>query len=116
MTCQLPLFELDDPPTKAHDPIALLREGAALVLSVSGGKDSDSMSHYLLDRRAKEGWPGPALSPLLQGTHDQISVMIVLRRTSCTNSHIRPRTTRNGFNLNVLRTLIAIIRHLAWRR
>jgi len=61
MTCQLPLFEMDDLPQKAYDPIALLREGAALVLSVSGGKDSDAMSHYLLDRRAKEGWPGAVM-------------------------------------------------------
>jgi tRNA(Ile)-lysidine synthase TilS/MesJ len=38
------------------DTIQLLREGAVLVLSVSGGKDSDAMSHYLLDRRKEEGW------------------------------------------------------------
>lgn len=56
MSYQLPLFSLDEPPT--HDPVRLLREGAALVLSVSGGKDSDAMCHHLLEQRAAEGWTG----------------------------------------------------------
>ncbi|MBZ0316593.1 MAG: phosphoadenosine phosphosulfate reductase family protein [Anaerolineae bacterium] len=57
MADQLPLFPLDENP--APDPLALLRQGAALVLSVSGGKDSDAMSHWLLDQRLTEGWCGP---------------------------------------------------------
>ena len=61
MSYQLPLFEMDDAPSDTHDPISLLREGSALVLSISGGKDSDAMSHYLLDRRAREGWPGDVM-------------------------------------------------------
>ncbi len=56
MAYQLPLFSLDEPPN--HDPVRLLREGAALVLSISGGKDSDAMCHYLLERRQLEGWSG----------------------------------------------------------
>jgi 3'-phosphoadenosine 5'-phosphosulfate sulfotransferase (PAPS reductase)/FAD synthetase len=56
MTYQLPLFPLDEPPNP--DPVQLLREGAALVLSVSGGKDSDAMCHHLLERRQTEGWAG----------------------------------------------------------
>lgn len=56
MSHQLPLFALDEPPP--HDPLSLLRAGAALVLSVSGGKDSDAMCHHLLDRRQAEGWSG----------------------------------------------------------
>jgi len=56
MSYQLPLFPLDEPPN--HDPIQLLRDGAALVLSVSGGKDSDAMCHHLLERRQAEGWSG----------------------------------------------------------
>jgi 3'-phosphoadenosine 5'-phosphosulfate sulfotransferase (PAPS reductase)/FAD synthetase len=56
MTHQLPLFLLDEPPP--HDPIQLLREGAALVLSTSGGKDSDAMCHHLLHRREIENWSG----------------------------------------------------------
>lgn len=56
MAYQLPLFLPDEPPT--HDPVRLLRDGAALVLSVSGGKDSDAMCHHLLERRQAEGWSG----------------------------------------------------------
>jgi len=60
MAHQLPLFPIDysDPPNKTTNPIALLRAGAALVLSVSGGKDSDAMCHHLLERRQDEGWSG----------------------------------------------------------
>jgi len=60
---QLPLFPMDnsDPPDDIADPLTVLRNGAALVLSVSGGKDSDAMSHYLLDRRQAEGWPGEVM-------------------------------------------------------
>jgi 3'-phosphoadenosine 5'-phosphosulfate sulfotransferase (PAPS reductase)/FAD synthetase len=46
------------PVSQPHDPLTLLRKGAALVLSVSGGKDSDVMSHSLLAQRAAEGWTG----------------------------------------------------------
>ena len=59
MSYQLPLFPLDELPK--HDPIQLLRDGAALVLSVSGGKDSDAMCHHLLERRQAEGWSGVAV-------------------------------------------------------
>lgn len=43
------------------DAEQMLREGATLVLSVSGGKDSDAMSHYLLGLREAERWPGEAV-------------------------------------------------------
>jgi 3'-phosphoadenosine 5'-phosphosulfate sulfotransferase (PAPS reductase)/FAD synthetase len=56
MSYQLPLFPIDEPLNP--DPIRLLRDGAALVLSVSGGKDSDAMCHHLLERRQTEGWTG----------------------------------------------------------
>ena len=39
----------------------LLCDGAALVLSVSGGKDSDAMTHHLLDLRQSEGWTGEVM-------------------------------------------------------
>ena len=57
MADQLPLFPTDD--VAVPNPLELLRQGAALVLSVSGGKDSDAMSHWLLDQRTAEGWCGP---------------------------------------------------------
>ena len=56
MNIQLPLFDVstrDDP-----HPLTLLRNGAALVLSVSAGKDSDATAHHLLDLRRREGWTG----------------------------------------------------------
>ena len=52
---QLPFVHLPD---EESEPLQLLRNGASLVLSVSGGKDSDAMSHYLMDLRRKEGWSG----------------------------------------------------------
>ena len=53
---QLPFLQ---PSTEGEpEPLQLLRNGASLVLSVSGGKDSDAMSHYLMDLRQKEGWSG----------------------------------------------------------
>jgi hypothetical protein len=38
-----------DPPNDTPDPLMLLYNGAALVLSVSGSKDCDAMAHHLLD-------------------------------------------------------------------
>lgn len=54
---QLRLFA-EDTVLGAADPVQLLQQGAALVLSVSGGKDSDAMSHHLLERRTRERWSG----------------------------------------------------------
>lgn len=58
MLYQRQLFEVDEVSPVIHDPLMLLRSGAALVLSVSGGKDSDAMSHHLLELRQQEGWTG----------------------------------------------------------
>src|SRR5690606_6236044 len=38
--------------------LSALRTGAVLVLSISGGKDSDAMTLSLLEQRARENWPG----------------------------------------------------------
>ncbi len=59
MAYQLTLFPPED--TLPDDAIQRLRNGAALVLSVSGGKDSDAMSHQLLDLRQSEGWAGEVM-------------------------------------------------------
>ncbi len=61
MTQQLTLFEWPEE-TSTVDALTLLRGGAALVLSISGGKDSDAMCHHLLDLREQEGWTGGCLS------------------------------------------------------
>ena len=57
MTQQLTLFSWPEEAAPV-DALTLLRQGAALVLSVSGGKDSDAMCHHLLDLRQREGWCG----------------------------------------------------------
>lgn len=59
MAYQLSLFQIDESPNP--DALQLLRDGAALVLSVSGGKDSDAMCHHLLERRQAEGWSGDVM-------------------------------------------------------
>ncbi|QPC83849.1 hypothetical protein G4Y79_05570 [Phototrophicus methaneseepsis] len=46
----VPVYPLDLS-EDASDALTLLRNGAALVLSDSGGKDSNAMSHHLLDLR-----------------------------------------------------------------
>jgi len=56
----LELFKLEAEESTA-DALPLLRDGATLVLSVSGGKDSDAMSHHLLEMREREGWTGDAV-------------------------------------------------------
>jgi len=37
-----------------------LAAGAALAISVSGGKDSQAMARYLARERSRNAWPGPA--------------------------------------------------------
>lgn len=46
MSHQLKLFELEAE-ADTPDALSLLRNGAMLVLSVSGGKDSGAMTHHL---------------------------------------------------------------------
>ena len=41
---------------------AALEEGAALVISISGGKDSQAMSKLLVGLRRRHRWPGPLLA------------------------------------------------------
>jgi len=58
MSKQLALFSWRDSPPipERPDALSLLRQGALLVLRVSGGKDSDAMCDHLLDLRQREGW------------------------------------------------------------
>lgn len=60
MFCQLPLFEFDQPKIEGvpdPDPLVWLRQGAHLILSVSG-KDSQAMTLHVLERRQQERWTG----------------------------------------------------------
>lgn len=50
---QLSMFEDEMP-----DPMELLSNGAHLVISVSGGKDSDAMAHHLVKMHRENHWTG----------------------------------------------------------
>jgi 3'-phosphoadenosine 5'-phosphosulfate sulfotransferase (PAPS reductase)/FAD synthetase len=94
---QLPLFSIDnpDPPDNVPDPLTLLHNGAALVLSVSGGKDSDAMSHHLLDLRQSEGWPGEVMM-----VHADLGSRVEWHQTP---DYVRDLARRKDVPLNVVR-------------
>jgi tRNA(Ile)-lysidine synthase TilS/MesJ len=89
---QLSLFPEED---AALDALTLLREGAALVLSVSGGKDSDAMCHYLLDLRATEGWTGEVLM-----VHADLGARVEWHQTP---NYVRDLARRKNVPLHVVR-------------
>lgn len=75
------------------DPITHLRGGAALVLSVSGGKDSDAMSHHLLDLRQREGWAGPVF---------MVHADLGRAEWHSTPAYVQDLATRTGVELHVV--------------
>jgi tRNA(Ile)-lysidine synthase TilS/MesJ len=96
MTRQLPLFPLETlDVAKDADAFTLLRNGAALVLSVSGGKDSDAMSHHLLDMRQSEGWPGEVMM-----VHADLGSRVEWHQTP---DYVRDLARRKGVPLHVVR-------------
>jgi 3'-phosphoadenosine 5'-phosphosulfate sulfotransferase (PAPS reductase)/FAD synthetase len=98
---------VDSPVTTSHNPLTLLRNGAALVLSVSGGKDSDAMSHHLLDLRQREGWPG-----------DVVMVHADLGRSEwfSTPKYVEELAARKGVPLHIVRRPAGdLIAHI-WQR
>ena len=105
MSYQLPLFALDEP--SPHDPIQLLRDGAALVLSVSGGKDSDAMCHHLLERRKTEGWPG-----------DVAMVHADLGRAEWhnTSEYVQDLARREGVRIHIVRWTQGDLIDRIWQR
>lgn len=110
MTFQLPLFPVDqtNPLDKIPDPISLLREGAALVLSVSAGKDSDAMSHYLLDMREREGWTGDAVM-----LHADLGKRVEWQQTP---EYVRNLAKRKGVELHVVRWSHGDLIDRIWQR
>ena len=91
---QLPLFTDSVVVTDDPDPITLLRKGAALVLSVSGGKDSDATSHHLLDLRQREGWSGSVT---------MVHADLGRAEWATTPAYVRDLATRKGVELAVVR-------------
>lgn len=103
---QLSLFPTTDNDT-SPDPLTLLRNGAALVLSVSGGKDSDAMSHHLLDLRQEEGWPGDALM-----VHADLGARVEWQQTP---DYVRDLARRKG-PLHVVRWTHGDLIDRIWQR
>ena len=105
MAYQPPLFSLDEPPL--HDPVRLLREGAELVLSVSGGKDSDAMCHHLLEQRTAEGWSG-----------DVVMVHADLGRAEWHNTteYVQALAQRKGVPLYIVRWTHGDLIDRIWQR
>lgn len=110
MTYQLPLFSVDvpDPPGANPDPITLLRDGAALVLSISGGKDSDAMSHHLLDLRQSEGWSGD-----VRMVHADLGTRVEWHQTP---DYVRDFSRRKGIPLHVVRWTHGDLIDRIWQR
>lgn len=107
MMRQLPLFPTGAPKQPQH-ALTLLRNGAALVLSVSGGKDSDAMCHHLLDRRQSEGWPGDAIM-----IHADLGARVEWRQTP---DYVRDLAQRKGIPLHVVRWTHGDLIDRIWQR
>ncbi len=106
MSYQLSLFPRDESPN--HDPIQLLRAGAALVLSVSGGKDSDAMCHHLLERRQAEGWSGDAVM-----IHADLGSRVEWQQTP---DYVQNLAQRKGVRLHVVRWTHGDLIDRIWQR
>lgn len=106
MSYQLPLFQLDEPPNP--DPVQLLRDGAALVLSVSGGKDSDAMCHHLLERRQTEGWAGVVVM-----IHADLGARVEWQQTP---DYVQNLAQRKGVPLHVVRWTHGDLIDRIWQR
>lgn len=108
MNQQLPLFALDEPNTSTPDALTLLRNGATLVLSVSGGKDSDAMSHHLLDLRQSEGWSGDVCM-----VHADLGLRVEWQQTPV---YVKELAQRKGVSLHVVRWTHGNLIDRIWQR
>ena len=106
MSYQFPLFQLDEPSNP--DPEQFLRDGAALVLSVSGGKDSDAMCHHLLERRQTEGWSGDVVM-----IHADLGARVEWQQTP---DYVQNLAQRKGVPLHVVRWTHGDLIDRIWQR
>lgn len=106
MSYQLSLFPLDESPNR--DPVRLLRAGAALVLSVSGGKDSDAMCHHLLERRQAESWSGDVVM-----IHAELGSRVEWHQTP---DYIQNLARRKGVPLHIVRWTHGDLIDRIWQR
>lgn len=110
MICQLPLFPMDSLITDetTPDPMTLLRNGATLVLSASGGKDSDAMCHHLLDLRQSEGWLGDVMM-----VHADLGSRVEWHQTP---DYVRDLARRKRVSLHVVRWEYGDLIDRIWQR
>jgi len=88
--------------------LTLLRDGAALVLSVSGGKDSDAMTHHLLDLRQSEGWTGDVMM-----VYADLGSRVEWHQTP---DYVRDLAQRKGVPLHVVRWQHGDLIDRIWQR
>ena len=110
MPNQLPLFPMynSDPSETLPDALSLLRDGATLVLSVSGGKDSDTMTHYLMDLRQTEGWSGDVCM-----VHADLGKRVEWHQTP---DYVRDLAKRKGVPLHIVRWTHGDLIDRIWQR
>lgn len=101
---QLPFMQS----TINEEPIQLLRAGASLVLSVSGGKDSDAMCHHLLDLREDEGWPGNVCM-----VHADLGARVEWQQTP---DYVENLARRKGIPLHLVRWTHGDLIDRIWQR
>lgn len=106
MAYQLSLFQIDESPNP--DALQLLRDGAVLVLSVSGGKDSDAMCHHLLERRQAEGWSGDVMM-----VHADLGSRVEWQQTP---DYVQNLAHRKGIPLHVVRWTHGDLIDRIWQR
>lgn len=106
MAYQLSLFPMNEP--SKPDPFQLLRDGAALVLSVSGGKDSDAMCHHLLERRQTEGWSGD-----VKMVHADLGARVEWQQTP---EYVENLAMRKGVPLHIVRWTHGDLIDRIWQR
>lgn len=102
---QLPFAHLSDEESK---PLQLLRNGASLVLSVSGGKDSDAMCHHLLDLRQSEGWSGDVCM-----VHADLGTRVEWQQTP---AYVQELAQRKNVPLHVVRWTHGDLIDRIWQR
>lgn len=102
---QLLLFPEDE---TEPDVLTLLRKGATLILSVSGGKDSDAMCHHLLDLRDRKGWSGDVMM-----VHADLGARVEWQQTP---DYVRSLSERKGVPLHIVRWTHGDLIDRIWQR